>query len=113
MINSIFKLRFSFILFFLLILGGISEVAAQTSAFTYQGRLSDQTNTSPSGTYDFQFALFDVFGVPQPASSPVIETRTGVAVTDGIFTVRLDFGAAAFEGAERFLEIRVKRSAEA
>jgi hypothetical protein len=35
---------------------------AQTTAFTYQGRLSDGANPA-NGTYQMQFALYDVNNV--------------------------------------------------
>jgi hypothetical protein len=83
-------------------------VGAQTTAFTYQGRLTD-SSLPTSGTYDFEFVLFDAL----TAGSQVgLNTVTGVAVTNGIFTVDLSFGAAAFPGADRFLETRVKRPAD-
>ena len=89
-----------------------TTVQAQTTTFTYQGRFTDATAaTQPTGgTYDFQFALFDAptGGTQQGAT----QTLTGVTVNNGIFTVPLDFGAAAFPGADRFLEIRVKKPAD-
>jgi hypothetical protein len=39
-------------------------------------------------------------------------TRPNVSVANGIFTVQLDFGANAFTGANRFLEIAVKKPSE-
>jgi hypothetical protein len=90
-----------------------TTLRAQTTAFTYQGRLSD-SSMAASGTYDFQFALYDAAsgGTQQPDASPVTVTRSGVDVNSGVFTMPLDFGAEAFPGADRFLEIRVKRPAE-
>ena len=82
---------------------------AQTTSFTYQGRLSDGV-TPLTGTYDLQFTLWDASsgGLPQPQPTSVTVTRTSVLVTGGIFTVQLDFGASAFPGADRFLEIGVR-----
>lgn len=80
------------------------KVVAQTTAFTYQGKLTDAGNPA-NGNYDLQFALFDnVSGGTQFGSTL---TRTGTSVSAGIFTVQLDFGVSAFPGANRFLEIRV------
>jgi hypothetical protein len=79
----------------------------QTTSFTYQGRLTDSMMAA-NGTYDFQFSLFD-FGGAQIGST---QTISNVTVTNGIFTVELDFGPLAFPGAERFLEIGVKNPAE-
>ncbi|HLM61192.1 MAG TPA: hypothetical protein VK308_10325, partial [Pyrinomonadaceae bacterium] len=82
--------------------------AIQPTSFTYQGRLNETGGTG--GTYDFQFALFS-----QSLGGTAIgtTTKTGVSVVNGIFTVELDFGLAAFPDEERYLEIRVKRPAEA
>lgn len=93
----------------LLIVAQATAAFAQTTSFTYQGRLTDG-GAPASGTYDLQFTLWDAFesGNQQPAGSPVTVTRSAVQVTNGVFTVQLDFGAA-FPGADRFLEIRVKR----
>jgi hypothetical protein len=86
---------------------------AQTTVFTYQGRLMDG-GTPANGTYEIQFTLWDATAggtqLPQPA--PVIITRSNVQVTAGLFSVLpLDFGALAFPGADRFLEINVRRTA--
>src|SRR5882672_4141664 len=83
-------------------------VRAQTTTFTYQGRLQD-TGTPANGSYDLQLTLWDAAsgGTQQPQPSPVTVTRTSVLVTGGAFTVQLDFGANAFPGADRFLEIAV------
>jgi len=77
---------------------------AQSTGFTYQGRLLD-AGLPPTGNYDFEFRLFDslVSGTQQGATLTV----SGVSVTNGIFTVRLDFGAQ-FPGVARFLQIAVR-----
>jgi len=63
---------------------------AQTSTFTYQGRLNDG-GTAATGNYDLQFALWDsLSGGAQIGSTLTIST---VAVNNGTFTVTLDFGA--------------------
>src|SRR2546421_11568460 len=77
-------------------------ISAQTTTFTYQGRLTDG-GTPANGNYDLQFALFDnLSGGAQIGSTQTLNT---VAVSNGVFTVSLDFGASAFTGASRFLEI--------
>jgi hypothetical protein len=75
------------------------------TAFTYQGRLTD-SDAPANGSYDLEFELFD-------ASSGGIQIGDGilvgaVVVSDGLFTVSLDFGSAAFTGEERWLEIGVR-----
>lgn len=83
-----------------------ASVSAQTTEFTYQGRLTN-TNGAASGNYDLQFALYDSVGT-QIGS---LVTVTNVPVVNGIFTVALDFGDTIFapgRSATRFLEVRVR-----
>jgi hypothetical protein len=86
----------------------IAAVAnAQTAAFSYQGKLTDSGNPA-NGQFDFQFKLFDTVTVGTGTQQGVILVRNPVAVSAGIFTVTLDFGANVFIGADRFLEIGVR-----
>ncbi|MEO8135007.1 MAG: hypothetical protein ABI831_13620 [Betaproteobacteria bacterium] len=89
----------------LALLLGANAACAQTTTFTYQGRLTDN-GTAADGNYDCQFALFDASGGGAQIGAPL--TRTNVVVANGVFTVQLDFGAGAFPGANRFLEIGVR-----
>jgi hypothetical protein len=89
----------------LLLLTATSVVRAQTTTFTYQGRLSDG-GTPASGSYDLQFALFDSASAGTQIGST--QTAANVSVSAGVFTVQLDFGTAALSGADRFLEISVR-----
>ena len=80
---------------------------SQTTEFTYQGSLSTGSPPAPAtGNYDFEFRLFSV-----DTGGITIGTlqRTNVAVINGVFSVKLDFGAL-FPGAGRFLEIAVRPS---
>src|SRR6266480_861140 len=91
----------------LCLFAGVSAAFAQTSSFTYQGRVTDG-GTAANGNYDLQFALFDsLSGGAQVGSTQSLNT---VAVSNGVFTVSLDFGANAFNGANRFLEISARAS---
>ncbi|HEV2761705.1 MAG TPA: hypothetical protein VGV38_01825, partial [Pyrinomonadaceae bacterium] len=97
----------------LILLLSAPAALAQGTAFTYQGRLTDG-GTPPTGTYELEFKLYDALtgGTQQPQPSPVTIQFTGaqaVSVTGGVFTVQLDFGADAFPGAARFLEIGVRQ----
>ena len=79
---------------------------SQTTEFTYQGQL--QSSSAPaSGSFDFEFLLFDASAGGTQIGSTL--TRNGVAVANGIFEVNLDFGGS-FPGANRFLEIHVRQS---
>jgi hypothetical protein len=75
------------------------------TAFTYQGRLTDGGGTA-SGVYDLQFTLFSAESEGTQVG-PIL-TAAGVAVTDGLFTVPLDFGPSAFAGNARWLEVAVR-----
>jgi hypothetical protein len=78
---------------------------AQGTAFTYQGRLSDQGNPA-NGSYDLTFAVFDALTAGTPASGTV--TNGATSVSNGQFTVTLDFGPGVFTGAPRWLEVGVQ-----
>jgi hypothetical protein len=82
----------------------VLNARGQTTGFTYQGRLTDG-GTPANGDFGFVFRLFATAvgdtQIGQDVNIPV------VTVENGIFTVTLDFGANAFPGADRFLEIIV------
>src|SRR3954454_24329413 len=97
----------------LLVLLTTASAFAQTTSFTYQGRLMDG-GTPANGTYEIQFTLWDGIagGTQQPQPAPVTITRTNVQVSAGSFNVQpLDFGSVPFPGADRYLEISVRRTA--
>lgn len=75
---------------------------------TYQGRLSD-SGAAANGQYDLEFKIFNA-----PAGG-TLQTQTmieNVAVTNGIFTVRLDVGAALNNNyAAKYLEIGARHGA--
>src|SRR5271154_4232999 len=66
------------------------RATAQGTAITYQGRLSDGTN-APTGNYDMKFSLFDAATLGNQIGTSVVSAPTGV--TNGLFTVLLDFGS--------------------
>src|SRR5688572_30679275 len=78
---------------------------AQGTAFTYQGRLNDGPNPA-GGIYDLRFAIYDApsGGVQQGNTL----TNASIAISNGLFTVTLDFGAGVFTGEDRWLEIGVR-----
>lgn len=87
-----------------------AQAWSQSSAFTYQGHLMDG-GISADGNYDLQFSLQNsltggaTIGVPQVVAP--------VTVTNGIFSVTLDFGAAVFDGSDRWVEIGVRPAGSA
>jgi len=74
------------------------------TAFTYQGRLKS-AGQSATGNYDLKFTLYDAASGSGQIGSPV--TIAPVVLTNGNFTVSLDFGAV-FSGEARWLEIGVR-----
>lgn len=104
----LFAFRFLSIACFALFLSTVPAYC-QTNIFTYQGRLTD-TGTPATGTYDLQFKLYDTatVGTGTLQGSPNTVTNAAVLVTNGVFTVLLNFGGSAFPGADRFLEINVR-----
>ena len=100
------KFAYTPVLALLCLLFGASAALAQTTSFSYQGRLTEG-GAPPTGTYDMKFRLYDAGGNPQGSPDTVTLDSPGVQVTNGVFTVQLDFGAGTFDGNARFLEISV------
>jgi hypothetical protein len=101
----------------LLLVGGAAFILAEArvqaatalgNAFTYQGRLLVSL-APPNTPYDFQFTLFDSASGGVQVAGPI--TLDNVAVSNGLFTVSLDFGSAAFDGNNRYLAIGVRDGA--
>jgi len=89
-------------------LAAIVAANAQTTVFTYQGKLND--NSFPAnGNYEFQFRIYRA-AVGGGTQIGGITQTVNAAVVNGIFTVPLDFGATTFSGEDRFLEISVRRN---
>ena len=75
------------------------------SAFTYQGQLNVGGGPA-NGSYDLQFALFDASSGTNQIGTTL--TNAATPVINGLFMVTLDFGAAVFNGASRWLDIGVR-----
>jgi hypothetical protein len=88
----------------LTLLGGWSYVTAQTTAFTYQGRLNVSGNPA-NGRYDLIFQVFDAASAGNSIGGS--QTTNGVPVTNGLFAVTLNFGSMPFTGPARWLQIQV------
>lgn len=78
------------------------------NAITYQARL-DEAGAPADGSYDFMFRLFSAASAgSQIGSTQVIND---LPVTKGLFAVSLDFGAGAFDGGSRWLQVEVRPGA--
>jgi hypothetical protein len=84
---------------------GLTRLHAQGTAFTYQGRLVDQGNVA-NGRYEMEFGLWSALSSGTRVAGPL--TNSAVNVSNGIFTVTIDFGSGAFNGSGRWLQIGVR-----
>ena len=80
--------------------------SAQTTHFTYQGRLTDN-NFAANGNYDMRFTLYSAASGSAAVGSSFAVNPVNVA--SGLFTALLDFGVN-FTGADRWLQIEVRPS---
>jgi hypothetical protein len=99
------KTCFSLLLAALCALANVASLHAQSTAFTYQGRLH-QGGAPAAGVFGLQFGLFAAPSGGTPLGGVV--THSAVGVTNGVFTVSLDFGASVFGGQDRWLAIAVR-----
>jgi hypothetical protein len=84
----------------------LTTVLGQGTAFSFQGKLNVGTNAA-NGIYDLRFAIYDSTNLPGTLiAGPLMNTAT--PVSNGLFTVTLDFGAGVFTGPARWLDIAVK-----
>ena len=90
--------------------GAISAASALGTGFTYQGQLKTSGGSPITSTCDFQFTLWDAASSGTQVGS--LSTVTGVSVVNGYFTVQVnsggEFGATAFNGEARWLQIAVR-----
>ena len=89
---------------FLLLGPGLCPARAQGTAFTYQGRLADGGQPA-NGSYHLAFSLYGTGTGGTMLAGPV--TNPAVTVTNGLFTVMIDFGAGVFTGGTNWLDIAV------
>lgn len=83
----------------------VSLAGAQSTAFSYQGKLL-VSGVPANGNYDFQFRIYDLpTGGTQIGATPL---RTNIPVVDGIYTVSVDFGSAPWTSGFRYMEINVR-----
>ena len=77
--------------------------AQGTTAFTYQGQLHDG-GTNANGNYTMIFNLYDAASSGNQIGSTL---ATHLTLVNGLYSVNLDFGAGAFNGSARWLDITV------
>ena len=83
----------------------LSTLFAQGTAYTYQGRLNNGASPA-NGNYDLAFSLWNSSSGPAQVGATL--TNAATAISNGLFTVTLDFGPGVFTGAARWLEISVR-----
>ena len=102
------KIQLQRLLLAFALFGAALPVHAQGTAFTYQGRLTE--NGAPAnGINDLTFTLYAA-----PSGGATVGTSNVVndlAIGNGLFTITLDFGASAFDGNARWLQIAVRPGA--
>jgi hypothetical protein len=84
-------------------MGTVASTPLNTS-FTYQGQLKNASGPV-TGVCDMAFQLHSDVSANAPVGNAIIST---VPITSGLFTVQLDFGASAFSGDARWIEIAVR-----
>ncbi len=82
------------------LVGQLVQAAPPSTAFTYQGRLFIG-DVPANGLYDLQFTNYDAAAGGNALGG---FNTNALPVTNGLFTVALDFGAV-FDGTPRWLEI--------
>ena len=85
-----------------------SLATAQTTAFTYQGRLTDG-GVPANGSYDVRFILYDAAAAGSQVGTTIYTDDAPIG--SGLFSATLDFGAASWPGANRWLEVAVRPGA--
>jgi hypothetical protein len=85
------------------LMGEPVHAAPLGTAFNYQGRLEQNGLPASNWVYSFRFALYDAASGGNFLGTNLL----AVPVTNGLFNSTLDYGANAFTGDARWLEIGV------
>ncbi len=85
--------------------GWKTAAAPIDTTFTYQGRLADD-GLPANGSYDLRFQLFAQPTIGVGLGAPF--TALAVPVTNGSFTLTLDFGVGVFVGEARWIEVAAR-----
>src|SRR5262249_27041547 len=79
------------------------------TAFAFQGQILS-SGVPVTGTVNLQFTLYNAANGGAQVGG--VQTFNAVTPADGLFSLALDFGANAFDGNERWLEIAVEGQSE-
>ena len=85
------------------------QAAPMGSAFTYQGRLNSSGGQARDGIYDFRFTLYNAATAGSVVG--VADDVSAVPVTNGLFTVQIDFSTSPFVGEVCWLQLQVNTNA--
>ena len=99
------KTRLKLLCFFILHSSFCVSALAQGTAFTYQGWLNDGASPA-NGNYDLRFTIYDSGTNGTLIAGPLTNSATGVS--NGLFTVTLNFGVTPFTGPDRWLDMAVR-----
>ena len=103
--ENFMKTKLKLHVLFLVLMSLPALARAQGTAFSYQGHLLEN-GVAANGGHDFIFSLFDSATAGAQIGQDV--TLNNTLVANGEFNVILDFGADAFPGGPRWLEISVR-----
>ncbi|MDJ0655679.1 MAG: hypothetical protein QNJ40_16055 [Xanthomonadales bacterium] len=79
------------------------------TSVTYQGLLQ-QSGSPANGVFDFEIRIFDAGSDGLELAAPIV--AEDVTVTDGLFTLDLDFGPMVFDGEAVWVDIAVRPGIE-
>jgi len=99
------KNKLTLFCFYILCSAFCTQAFGQGTAFTYQGRLNDGGSVA-NGSYNLTFTLFTNSAGGTAVAGPV--TNSAVVITNGLFTVIIDFGGGVWNGATNWLQIGVE-----
>jgi hypothetical protein len=88
-----------------LVLAQAPDTTPLGAGFTYQGQLKS-SDAPYTGLCDFQFGLWDDPSTGTQVGST--QTHYDIELTNGLFTVTLDWGPDVFQGEARWLDISVR-----
>jgi len=102
-----FKINTPKTLLLLILLAGSEMARGQGTVFTYQGRFLDGGSPATGTNYDIRFSLYDALINGNQLGNLQV---TGVSVSNGLFTVPLNFGQQPFSGSNLWVELAVQKN---